>query len=91
MLAADFETLPRPMRTGVVEFFNTNEAWLTKVLQEGRRARTLTFVDSPSSVAAFLVSALEGAMLVARSYGKVARFESVVGKLLNDLTAARGA
>jgi len=33
------------------------------------------------------VSALEGAMLVARSYGSVSRFESVVATLLGGLEA----
>jgi TetR/AcrR family transcriptional repressor of nem operon len=85
VLAADFETLPRPMREGVVGFFSANEAWLTTVLEEGRRQRSLCFRGPASSMAAFLVSSLEGAMLVARTYGKLARFETVVKKLLADL------
>ena len=85
VLAADFETLPRPMRERVVEFFKVNEAWLTGVLEEGRRAKVLRFQGSASGTAAFLVSSLEGAMLVARSYGKVSRFESVAKKLIGDL------
>jgi TetR/AcrR family transcriptional regulator, transcriptional repressor for nem operon len=85
VLAADFATLPRPMREGVLGFFNTNEKWLTQVLEEGRRAGTLRFDGPASSIAAFLVSSLEGAMLLARSFGKPSRFESVVSKLLDDL------
>lgn len=73
------------MREGVLSFFSTNEEWLTRVLEEGRAARTLRFDGPASSIAAFLVSSLEGAMLLARSYGKTSRFESVVNKLLNDL------
>jgi TetR/AcrR family transcriptional regulator, transcriptional repressor for nem operon len=89
MLAADFETLPKSMRDGVSEFFAANETWLARVLEEGRRARTLRFDGPAASIAAFLVSALEGAMLVARSYGSVSRFESVASKLLADLRAQR--
>jgi TetR/AcrR family transcriptional regulator, transcriptional repressor for nem operon len=85
VLAADFETLPRPMRERVVEFFEANEAWLTGVLEEGRRAKVLRFQGPASATAAFLVSSLEGAMLVARSYGRVSRFESVAKKLIADL------
>jgi TetR/AcrR family transcriptional repressor of nem operon len=88
VLAADFGTLPRPMREGVLGFFNVNERWLTQVLEEGRKARTLRFEGPASSIAAFLVSSLEGAMLLARSYGKASRFESVVNKLLRDLVIA---
>src|ERR671924_976798 len=43
MLAADYETLPQPMRQAVVRFFDDNEAWLTTVLEEGRRDGTLRF------------------------------------------------
>ena len=35
MLAADYETLPTPMREAVIRFFDANEAWLTRVLEEG--------------------------------------------------------
>ncbi len=85
VLAADFETLPRPMRDGVLSFFGLNEEWLTRVLEEGRQAETLRFEGPAARIAAFLVSSLEGAMLLARSYGKISRFESVAKKLLDDL------
>jgi TetR/AcrR family transcriptional repressor of nem operon len=85
MLAADFETLPKPMRSGVTEFFRANEEWLAKVLDEGRKAGALRFDGSASSTAELLVSSLEGAMLVSRSYGSVSRFESIAGKLLASL------
>jgi TetR/AcrR family transcriptional regulator, transcriptional repressor for nem operon len=88
-LAADFETLPGPMRERVVEFFKANEAWLTGVLEEGRRAKVLRFQGRASATAAFLVSSLEGAMLVARSYGKVSRFQSVANKLIGDLATSK--
>ena len=87
-LAADFETLPGPMRERVVEFFRANEAWLTGVLEAGRRAKLLRFQGPASSTAAFLVSSLEGAMLVARSYGRVSRFDSVAKKLIGDLATS---
>jgi TetR/AcrR family transcriptional repressor of nem operon len=87
MLAADFETLPKPMRTSVTDFFRANEEWLSRVLEEGRATDVLRFDGAPSVTAEFLVSSLEGAMLVARSYGKVSRFESAVGTLLGNLGA----
>jgi TetR/AcrR family transcriptional regulator, transcriptional repressor for nem operon len=85
VLAADFTTLPRPMRDRVVGFFKANEAWLSRVLEEGRKTRELHFKGPASSTAAFLVSSLEGAMLVARSYGRASRFEAIVKKLIGDL------
>ncbi len=91
MLAADFQTLAKEMRDGVTDFFSVNEAWLTKVLEEGRKAKAIHFDGRASTLAELLVSSLEGAMLVARSHGKVSRFESVVKKLLNSLLNAASA
>lgn len=86
MLAADFETLPKAMRRGVTDFFDANEVWLTKVLEHGRSKNELAFEGSASDMAKFLVSSLEGAMLVARTFGDLSRFECVVTKLLDDLS-----
>src|SRR5579862_8457330 len=36
MLAAEYQTLPDPIREDVVTFFNDNETWLAAVLQQGR-------------------------------------------------------
>ena len=38
MLAAEYQTLPEPMRDAVIAFFDANEAWVEKVLADGRRA-----------------------------------------------------
>src|SRR5579859_156066 len=43
MLAAEYRTLPKPMRDEVVTFFDDNEAWLEDVLERGRRDGTLRF------------------------------------------------
>jgi TetR/AcrR family transcriptional repressor of nem operon len=85
MLAADFETLPKPMRDGVLEFFTTNEAWLVSVMKSGREKQTLHFSGTAAATASFFLSSLEGAMLVARALGGVAKFESVVTKMLTEL------
>jgi len=87
MLAADQATLPREMRARVRAFFDANEAWLGGVLEHGRRAGELRFDGAPREQARVLLSALEGAMLVARSYGDVARFTSVAERLLAALAA----
>jgi len=87
MLASDLGTLPRPMRTGVKGFFDDNEAWLGRVLEEGRKSGVLRFGGSARAHARLVLSSLEGAMLVARSYEDVSRFESVAERLLEDLEA----
>jgi hypothetical protein len=42
MLAADYPTLPEPMRERVVRFFDDNEVWLSRILEDGRKAGTIT-------------------------------------------------
>jgi TetR/AcrR family transcriptional repressor of nem operon len=85
MLAAEYQTLPRPMQDTVVRFFNDNEAWLKVVLEQGQRDGSLQFAGSSSDAARMIVSSLEGAMLVARPYGDIARFQAAASHLLAGL------
>jgi TetR/AcrR family transcriptional repressor of nem operon len=87
MLAADYATLPDPMRERVVRFFDDNERWLARVLEAGRRDGTLRFQGSARAVARTLVGGLEGAMLVARPYGDVRRFRAAAALLIDGLVA----
>ena len=89
MLAAEYRTLPESMRQAVARFFDANEAWLEKVLAEGRRQGSLAFAGSAREAARLIVSGLEGAMLVARPYGEIERFTATVEHLIASLTAAR--
>jgi hypothetical protein len=82
MLAAEYETLPKPMREAVIEFFDRNEAWLVQVLDMGRKQGSLQFTCSAAAAARMIVSGLEGAMLVARPYGEIARFKTAAAQLL---------
>jgi TetR/AcrR family transcriptional repressor of nem operon len=85
MLASDYATLAKPVKDGVKQFFDRNEDWLVAVLEEGRKSGTLRFAGSPAVVARAMVGALEGAMMLARSYGEVTRFESVADRLIAEL------
>ncbi len=86
MLAAEFATLPKGMQKELKHFFDENERWLAAVLGEGRRSGELGFEGAPREVAGVLVSSLEGAMMLARSYGDVARFKSVSHRLIAELS-----
>lgn len=85
MLAAEFETLPEPMRAIVIRFFNDNETWLSNVLEQGHQEGTLHFTGSTGEAARLIVASLEGAMLVARPYGDVARFQDAATTLIAGL------
>ena len=88
MLAAEYSTLPEPMRRAIRRFFEENEAWLARLLESGRRAGDLTFEGLADEAANALTSTLEGAMLLARSYGDPARFETAAGRLLREYAPA---
>ena len=87
MLAAEFATLPKAMRENMKHFFDENERWLTTVLERGRKAKELKFTGAAREVARALVGSLEGAMMLARSYGEPARFQVVADRLLAELSA----
>jgi hypothetical protein len=85
MLAAEYQTLPRPMRELVLCFFDEQERWLARVLDTGRAAGEHHFAGSAPEVARMIVYGLEGAMLVARPYDDDARFHSAARRLLSRL------
>ena len=87
MLAAEYSTLPEPLQKEIRRFFDANETWLAGVIDQGRRARIFHSRGSAREVARMLLSALEGAMLVARPYSDVARFASAARQVLTGLAA----
>lgn len=89
MLAAEYATLPSPMQEGLKRFFDMNERWLTTVLKHGRRSGSFLFKESANERARVLLGAIEGAMLVARSYGDSRRFQAAAEHVLEDLDARR--
>lgn len=90
MLAAEYQTLPEPIREAVVAFFDHNEVWLERVLEHGHTDGSLKFDGSGRDAARTLLSSLEGAMLVARTYRDPKRFQTTATTLLASLTAANG-
>jgi len=87
VLAAEYQTLPRPMRRAVIAFFDDNQRWLADVLQQGQTEHTLTFDGPAGEVAQSILSTLEGAMLVTRPYGDLGRFNATTKQLLSGLAS----
>lgn len=85
MLAADYDTLPEPMRGAVIDFFDVNERWLAGVLEQGKNDGTLRFAETPGVVARAILGGLEGALLIARPYGDVERLEAAAARLLSEV------
>ena len=66
--AADYQTLPEAIQREVRGYFDDNERWLARVLEQGRRQGELDFEGEPGEVAKTFFTALEGAMLAARAF-----------------------
>ena len=64
------------MQQELKSFFDANEHWLAAVLKDGVRAGVFHFREPIKERAQLLLGALEGAMLVARSYDNPRRFQS---------------
>jgi TetR/AcrR family transcriptional regulator, transcriptional repressor for nem operon len=89
MLAAEYETLPATMRDAILRFFDDNQGWLRAVMEEGRANRSMSFDGTAEDGARTILGGLEGAMLVARPYRDVGRFETAATRLIAGLTGAR--
>src|SRR5580704_7377290 len=87
-LAAEYQTLPQPMQDEVIKFFDQNETWLERILNQGRADGSLHFAGSARDTARMIAGGLEGAMLIARPYGDVARFQAAAASLLAGLAPA---
>jgi TetR/AcrR family transcriptional repressor of nem operon len=87
MLAAEFVTLPKAMQAALDRYFELNDRWLATVLEEGRAEGALRFSGSSAEMAQFLIASLEGAMMLARSHGGMARFDAATRHLLAELGA----
>jgi TetR/AcrR family transcriptional repressor of nem operon len=87
MLAAEFDTLPEIVREKVVVFFEANRIWLAALLERGRDE--LALAAPPGDLAQALVAGLEGAMLLARVDGGVARFRRSAALVVAGLIGSR--
>jgi TetR/AcrR family transcriptional repressor of nem operon len=85
MLAVEQETLPDAVRHAVRQLFTEIEAWLAKLLAEGQQNRQFQFKGSPEVAARAVFSALEGALLIARTFGDIRRFEATAHWILETL------
>jgi len=72
MIGAEFDGVPAEVSAEVREFFRANELWLLQVFEKaGDRSATAR------GKTRLFVSALEGAMLIARATGDTGSFDDV--------------
>ena len=82
VLTAEYSTLPPPMQAALRHYFDENERWVSAVLRAGREDDTLDFSGAPAEAARLIIASLEGAIMIAYSYGDPKRFEHAADLLL---------
>jgi TetR/AcrR family transcriptional repressor of nem operon len=88
MLAAEYATLPKSVKAEVTRFFDANETWVANVLEQGKRSKSLKFGGSAVETARTITASLEGAMMLARTYDDVERFNRAAQRLLADIAGS---
>jgi TetR/AcrR family transcriptional repressor of nem operon len=81
MLSAEIASLQGPTVTLLHEFYQENIDRLTRILEEGRTAGTLSFSGSSRTLGALVLSLLEGAMIISRTEGGVSQFRAIKNQL----------
>ena len=82
MLAAEHETISKDMHEAIAGYFQKQEAWLERVLDEGREGGELAFSGSAGEHARLIVSHFQGALLVAKSLGSLERIAAASSHLI---------
>jgi len=88
-LSAEFETLPVEMQKEVAGFFEDNHEWLTTLLKQGKSTGEFSFAQNPADMAKLIFSALEGGLLITRSYKDINYFNRLV-KTVQSLVLGKG-
>ena len=86
MLASDAITLDAAILPGLKRFFAMNIEWLTEVLAEGKSLQHFDLSGPVADHARMLLSALQGALMIARATGDVAAFDQTTALLLGNFT-----
>lgn len=80
MLGAEVESLPKPVKEETKRFFELNQKWLTQVFR-----KTSENQEQAQNRANVFLSAMEGAMILARSIDKMSIFDNTTKTLVASL------
>ena len=86
VLGGEFMSLPPEVQAEVKGFFRFHESWLVEILQQGREVGDFAFVNHPQGLAKTMLSALQGALIIARSQHSPDHFKAVVKVLKQAIT-----
>lgn len=84
MMASDIQALPEALRKPLHEFFAEQAAWLSGVLDDGRKNGEFVFRGPALRRAQLVLATLQGGLIIANASQDVSQFDS----LLDDLVAS---
>ncbi|MFT4117232.1 TetR/AcrR family transcriptional regulator [Bradyrhizobium sp.] len=87
LLASELPILPDEVALEVRAHFRSLAAWLTSVMERGKRKGRLQLSSAARVEAEAFMATIHGAMLSARAYGDPKMFGVITGPLLDRLTA----
>lgn len=82
MLAAEHETLPVEIQSGINEFFDGHVAWLERALDSGRDSGVFAFEGAPSEHARSILASMQGGLMIAKSQQSTSSLETISANLL---------
>ncbi len=85
MLASEALTLDEALLPGLKRFFARNTQWLAGILAEGKAKRIFVLSGTAANHAHMFVSALQGALILARAAGDRKVFERTASTLISTL------
>jgi len=83
MIATSQNTISGEVQAEVSAFWMKGEAWLENLLESGERTGELELKGSAQLLSRVLLSSLEGAMIVAKSFDDRDRLEASIGFILS--------
>jgi TetR/AcrR family transcriptional regulator, transcriptional repressor for nem operon len=89
MIAAETAAVPAAVAAGVATFFAANRAWLAEVVKAGQRAGAFRRRPAATTAAAALLTALQGAVFVARGIGDIHTFDEAAAATIELLHVER--
>ena len=86
MFASEALTLDPAVLPSLKRFFNRNTEWLTEILAAGNSQQRFALTGTAADHARMLLSALQGALLIARATGDREAFDQTTSLLVSGLS-----
>lgn len=88
-LSADLANLPDNIKKQATTYFESQIAWLSRILAEGQVAGEISATINPEKMALIILNICEGASVVARATHKATLFEESLEQIIFMLAASR--